>query len=681
MSEGLQAVETILSFHPLSFELLDHHIIQTGKLSSIMKGRLDWLSGNPEAIFIVEFDSPSPEETQAKLLSFAQAMQELKIGQLHQIVTDPKQMTHVWDLRKSGLGLLLSKKSYSRAIAFLEDISVAPHLLAPFMERFRAYLKEHGKEAGIYGHVGAGCMHIRPYMDLRDSQEQELMQQMMLDVSNLLLEYGGTLSGEHGDGLIRSWLNKKMFGESLYQAFCELKQAFDPLHLMNPGKIVDGPPLLENLKSAPLISQPFPTFLDFTKEGGIELAADLCNGNGQCRKSETLMCPSFQVTQDEYQTTRARAQALRAIFNDRVPLENFTDPETYAVLDLCIECKGCQSECPSSVDMAKMKSEFLYQFQEKHGYSLRNRLFASVGLIQKFLSPFASLVNALDRTFLSNWMKKWIGITPNRPLPLLAKERFSHWFQEHVTLKGDRKQVVLFNDTYTEFNQPEIGKAAVQVLIALGYDIILPPWKCCGRPAISKGFLKQAQQMAFEVVEELAEYAEKGLPIIGLEPSCILTLKDDFRGLLGKSKACNSKHLEAVMNASVTFDEFVHQHLREGKLPIPLEIDVKRVWVHGHCHQKALVGTRPTLEVLKAIPGLEVKEIDSGCCGMAGSFGYEQEHEEISMKIGNLKLFPAIRRSEEDDLIVADGFSCRSQVMHGTERKAYHLAEVLARLI
>jgi len=673
MFDGLRSIEKMLAFHPIALEMIDEKIINAAKHSPSIKDKLGWLTGNPQAVFIAEFEGANKEEVESKLSRFSSSFTEQQISYAAANIIDPKQMNAVWEVRKSGLGLLLSKRAYSRAIAFLEDLTVPPHQLADFMDRFCRYLKNKGKEAGIYGHVGSGCMHIRPYIDLRSGDDVRLMERMMKDIAELLLEHGGALSGEHGDGLIRSWLNKKMFGPNVYQAFTELKTAFDPHNRMNPGKIVYGPPLTENLRLTPETSQiQIDTFLDFQKEGGFTLAVDLCNGNGLCRKAEKIMCPSFQATGDEFHTTRARAQALRAIVNRRLPISEFSGEGLREVLDLCLECKGCKTECPSEVDMAKMKAEFLYHYHKKHGMSLRDSIFANIGKWNALGSKFASFINFFGRSIISKFFLSLIGISPKRTLPMLAKQRFSEWVKDHQFLPRE-KQVVLFNDTFTEFNEPEIGIAAVKVLEAMGYQVIVPAWQCCGRPAISKGDLELAKDQSSLLINHLLPYAKQGLNIIGLEPSCLLAIKDDYHGLQGY----DDEALEAVIAKCRTFDEFIADHIDEFQTKESIS---KTVIVHGHCHQKALIGMSPTLKVLLALPNLKFSEIDSGCCGMAGSFGYEKEHYEISMKIGSLKLFPAINKNPEAD-IVADGFSCRSQIGHGTDRKAMHLAEFLVKVL
>lgn len=671
---AMQHIPAMLDFHPLSLEMIDAKIITAGRSHPAMRGKLAWLEGDPQAVYVAEFEAEEISSAIEKLKEFKHAMQQLNFAYSLVEITDPTQMNAVWELRKAGLGLLLSKRTYSRAIAFIEDITVAPTELFSFMTDFLACLKSYGKEAGIYGHVGSGCLHVRPYIDLGKAEEQEIMQKMMLAVADLLLKHGGALSGEHGDGYIRSWLNEKMFGQKLYSAFCILKGAFDPENLMNPGKIVHAPALLHDLRSAvEKNTPPLKTFLNFSKEGGIELAADLCNGNGLCRKQESVMCPSFQVTHDEYDTTRARAQALRAIIHGHWPA-TLASKQLYDVLDLCIQCKGCRTECPSQVDMAKMKSEALYHYHQEHGYSFRTYLFGKIGQFNRLLSPVAAWANRFNNSKLGKMLSSLLGITQERSLPLLANERFSHWFQKDSELKCDSKskKIVLFSDTFTEFNHPEIGQAAVKVLQSLGYSVIVPPWVCCGRTLYSKGMLKQAKKAALKLVSQLAPYAQQGIPIIGLEPSCVSMLKEDLEGLVGEDS--DFIKIQAV---TTSFDAFLHRHLVNGKWPHALIAQPTDILFHGHCHQKAHEGTTFSMEVLRSLPGCKANLINSGCCGMAGAFGYEKEHYIFSMQIGELSLFPSITKNATS-IVIANGTSCRQQIFDGTGRKALHLAEVIA---
>lgn len=672
--EAFHHVPELLNYQPVALEMLDDQIIELGRASPSMRHRLAWLKDyHPQSLFIVELAGTSPEDVKRKIDTLLQETEKRNCGFARESVLTEPEISRVWALRKAGLGILLSKRTYSRAIAFLEDLSVSPSQLAPFMKEFCSYLHSKGKSAGIYGHVGSGCMHIRPYINLHDPGELKLMQQMMIDVSSMILDFDGALSGEHGDGLIRSWLNPKMFGTKLMEAFAMLKTAFDPDNLMNPGKIVPQNQHFEELRSYPGEKLRSPkTFLDFQHEGGFELAVDLCNGNGLCRKKEKIMCPSFQATNDEFHSTRARAQALRSVIHGRLPMEDFTSRAMHDVMDLCLSCKGCKTECPSQVDMAKMKAEFLYHYQEKHGYTWRSRFFAHIGAIQHFSSKFANMVNYFNQL---GWFKRILskfGIAYERPLPTLANQRFSEWFSTHQQPENLGEKVVLFNDTFNEFNHPEVGQAAVKLLNALGYFVIVPSWKCCGRPAISKGFLKEARQQATELVQMLNTYAQLEIPIIGLEPSCLLTLKDDYLDLVGDSEI---KLMAADLRSyCLTFDEFL---ARKEPLNLEWNLEPVEVRVHGHCHQKALVGMESTMKVLRSIPGFNVKEIDSGCCGMAGSFGYEKEHYDLSMRIGELCLFPAVKGLDDQTVILASGTSCRQQILDGTGKRAVHLAEAL----
>lgn len=621
MMDAMHAVAALLETKPVSLEMIDDKILRAGS----MRGTLSWLKEIPKALLIAEYDSPQKSMSQT-------------------ILRSPEDIQSVWAVRKGGLGLLLSKRSYSRAVAFIEDVSVPPSALPEFMETFLNYLQSKGKEAGIYGHVGPGCLHIRPYMDIRNPEEVKLIKTMMQDVAEMLKKAGGALSGEHGDGLIRSWLNESFFGEEVYSIFLEIKNAFDPLNLMNPNKIVNPLQIEKYLKRPPL--QEPATFLKF--DGGIALAADLCNGNGACRKDQGVMCPSFQVTHDEYDSTRARANLFRGVMQGTAKAD-LASKELHDILDLCIQCKGCKTECPSQVDMAKMKSEALYQYQEKNGYSFRNALFAYIDKISAFSFPLRRLLNPL---FSSRNLLGLFGI--GLPLPSFAKTRFSIEVQKIKQPEGF--DVVLLSDTYTEFYCPEVGFAAVAVLNKLGFHVIVPPWQCCGRPAISKGFLHHAKQNAIKLGKQLAPYIEKQVPIIGLEPSCFSALTDEFHDLIDgwDPKLCDS------------FDAFLSEHMN------PFALNAK-VALHSHCHNKAA----HTLKFLHRIEGLTVLEIPSGCCGMAGSFGYEKEHTDFSKQIAELKLIPFIQKLEPGIEIIASGYSCRTQIHTQTGRKALHLAEWL----
>lgn len=671
--DAMNQLNAILTFHPFSLELIDSPIIEMGKQSQKVKNQLEWLLGNPKAIFVVEFTGDDEEELNKKIKLFYDHAKNNGMGYAQQVIVNKEAMDDIWAVRKAGLGLLLSKRTYNRAIAFIEDISVAPHNLANFMIRFQGILTKYHKEAGIYGHAGSGCLHIRPYLDLRKQEDRILMQEMMIEVTELLQEFGGVLSGEHGDGYIRSWLNKKLFGPKIYQAFIELKEAFDPYYIMNPHKIVDGLPVDQNLKfldNTPI--NKLETFLDFSKEGGFELAADLCNGNGECRKPEKLMCPSFQASKDEYDTTRARAQTLRSIINGRLSKEAFTGEGLRDVLDLCVECKGCKRECPSSVDMAKMKSEILYHYQQKHGISLRTRLFASIHRINRFLTffPFQP----------PKFILKLLGITTKRNLPIVVKETFSAWYKKENKKKekSTNQKVILFIDTFTEYNNPEIGISAWKVLNHFNFDVIIPELICCGRTYISKGLLPEARHLSKKLIEHLYSCAEKDIPIIILEPGCLSAVIDDASYLVDSKDLDLKRKVDFIQKNSFSFEKFL---LYKTNIQLK-DITNKEVFYHRHCHQKALEDEDYLGVLLNKFNFKHLEQIPTGCCGLAGSFGYEEEHYEFSMKIGELRLFPFIRNLiKENQWIISNGVSCRNQIEHGTQKESFHISQFIEKFL
>ena len=674
--DGLKAVDFLLQYEPYALELIDHFIVEMGQQNPVMRNRLDWLDGQPKGLLVAEFDGDNVAEVAAKLERFDREVGRESIAYSQVTLTEPAAIANVWHLRKAGLGLVMARRTNQRAIAFLEDIAVPPARVGEFMSAFRDYIGDAGKEAGFYGHAGVGCIHVRPMLDLKSEADADLMVRMMHDISDMVLEYGGAISGEHGDGLARSWLNEKMFGPEIYQAFIAVKRAFDPDNLLNPGKIVEAQPPDQNLKVNPNTRTiEVQTFLDFEPEGGLTFAAGMCNGNAECRKTTSgTMCPSFEASRDEFLSTRARAWSLASILQGDLPLDELTGKGLYDVLDLCLECKGCKHECPSQVDMAKMKAEFLYQYQQKHGVPLRSRIFGAVDRLSRIGTATSTLSNLVLNARWNRALLGTLGIAPERHLPEFARQRFSKWFHRRKQPQPaeDACKIVLFVDTWTEYNYPEIGRAAVRVLEALGYEIELCAGLCCGRPQYSKGLLDGVRSKAGRLINALYPKVEAGYRIVGLEPSCILTIKDEYGSILHSTRVAD------VAAACVTIDELLAESITAGRLPLQLRDEAATVRVHGHCHQKAVVGTQPTMDVLHAVPGFEVAAINSGCCGMAGSFGYEREHYEFSMQVGESRLFPAVRAAPQDAIIVADGVSCRAQIQQGTSRNAQHLVEVVA---
>lgn len=678
MQSALTTSYEWLHLQPSACEMIDSKIITAGRSSPSMRSKLDWLEGAVDTLIMWEFEEKDIATCHAKAKDIVELAQKHKSVIFAKELINPQEVGYVWDLRKAGLGLLLSQRGYSRAIAFIEDVAVPPSNVASFVTKLDHLLAASGKDVGLYGHIGAGCLHVRPYIDLRKKEELALMHQIAEEVGNLLLESGGVFSGEHGDGRARSWTTQKMFSPRIFEAFCQLKRAFDPYGVMNPGKIVPSATetpqgLLENLRLSPSTPiKEFATFMDFSREGGFELAVDLCNGNGQCRKKEGVMCPSYQVTHEERNSTRARAQALRGLIHGQISEKELLGEDFHAVMDLCIQCKGCKTECPSQIDMTKMKSEYLHHVHKKHSASLRDRLFGHITAIFSLSAHMATIVNFMNDCKIVRRLLHAFGIAKERPLPKLAKERFSVLFNKRKTRSNNTMpHVVLFVDSFTEFLNPEIGLAAVQVLESLGFYVMAPAWTCCGRPLISKGFLPEAKTKLTKALDALLPYAKQGITIVGIEPSCISALTDEIRDF-----SLDPAKVALVTKAIQPLDQFLLQHKEQLKaVTVPF---TGQVLVHGHCHQKALFGMKAELALLQATCAPNVAEIPSGCCGMAGSFGYEKEHVQISKKIGELVLFPSIRARKTGSVVIAGGNSCRSQIEDGLNVQAIHFIQFIA---
>ncbi len=675
---AMEAVPTLLETGPSAVELMDGMLIRLTREQPGYAPRIAFLKGNPEAVLMIEYYAESESELQDKLQRLLSLVERERIGRDPLAIADRQQQADVWAVRKAGLGLLYSIRGDLKPIACIEDGSVPVEHLADYVREVLRLVAEHGTQAAFYAHASAGCLHVRPLVNLKTAEGVRTMRALTEGSLALAKRFGGVLSGEHGDGLARGELNPLLFGPTLYQCMRELKQAFDPLGLLNPGKIVDCPPLDQNLRFGPDYRPLEPkTFFRFASDGGFLRAIEMCNGAGVCRKlGSGTMCPSYMATRDERDTTRARANALRNALAGRI-LEprHFTDPRTYEVLDLCLACKACKTECPSSVDMAKIKAEFLAQYYAAHGVPLRARLFGNIHLLNRVGARTAPLSNLVAQSPLGAVAKRMLGIHPARSLPRFARLSFERWFRDHHVPRTDglRGPVIYFHDTFTTYNYPEIGRATVQLLEAAGYQVlVLERRRCCGRPMISKGLLRQARRLAQENIDLLAPFARAGIPIVGTEPSCILTFRDEYPDLLP-----DSEDVRVVAQQSFLLDEFLVQAMERDGLSLPWKSEPgPRVLFHGHCHQKALVGLNHSLTLLRSA-GCHVEETGAGCCGMAGSFGYEAEHYAVSEKVGADRLFPKVLEQPADAIIAVMGVSCREQIAHFTKRRPLHLAEVL----
>ena len=676
--EALAATPSILRHHPAAVEVVDKYVLDSTRLNPEASRLRFFLEGDPAAILLIELYGASADELAPRLADLKDNMRREGFGYHHLAVTAPSKQAMVWKLRTMALGLSMAEKGDAKAISFVEDTAVAPEHLRDYIAEFLDIIARHGTKAGVYAHASVGCLHVRPVINLKTEEGVRQFESIAEEVSELVLKYGGALSGEHGDGLVRSPFQEKMYGSALYHAFRELKRTFDPHNLLNPGKIVDAPPLATNLRYGPTYVTPsVATTFDFTADGGLLPAAELCAGVGACRKkSEGTMCPSFQATREEKDSTRGRANLLRMAITGQLGFEGFTDPHVHEVLDLCLECKACKGECPTNVDMARLKAEFLHQYFRKHGVPWRNRVFGRVAELGRVGSALAPVSGWVMQSRLSRFFnEKLLGIDRRRVPPAFARRTLVHRFSPSA--EGSGSPVLLFPDTFTNYFEPWVGEAAIDVLRRTGCSVTLGPpgLRCCGRPLISSGLLDQAVHNARHNVEHLHDWSRQGGRIIACEPSCILTIKDDYPALL---KGELRSRAEVVAKACRTFEEFIEPMMtaEAGSRP-SWKAGPRRILVQSHCHQRSLVGVGPTLNILRAIPDAEIIDLDAGCCGMAGAFGYEREHYEVSRLVGEQRLLPAVRQADPETVIVAAGFSCRLQIRHFTGRAAVHPAELL----
>lgn len=688
VAAAIAAVDDAIDARAAVIELVDRAILDLARRSPLHGHLVRVLEGDPGALLWVEFYGDSAGEALADAERLAQRWRNGRHGYATVRATTAAELSRFRSLRKAGLGLLSAAgEGGERSMAFVEDTAVDPRHLAEYTARFAGILERHGLRAGFYGHASAGCLHIRPFMDLRRAGEVARMRAVAEEVVALVMEYGGMNSSEHGDGLVRAEFSRRVFGDALYEAMREVKRAFDPENRLNPGKKVDAPAMTEHLRDPALpVAVPLATHYPFGDGEGMRGAANRCARVGACRKSpETggTMCPSFMATREEAHSTRGRANALVHALSQPDPRAAMSDAGLLEVLDLCLECKACKTECPLGVDMAAMKSEVLAQHYAQAGVPLRARLFGHARTVNRLGAKVAPVANALGALAPVRALVERVGgIDRRRPLPLFARETLPDWFARREAAepngtsprparaaRGSRGRVVFLADSFTSYTEPEIGRASVELLERAGWEVRLVSDVCCGRAFISKGLLDQAKSRHAALVERLAPLALEGVPIVGCEPSCVFTLKDEMPALMrGDERAV------AVARQARLVDELLLEALEDGGLAFPTGsvASPQPIVLHGHCHQKAASALGPTVRLLERIPGAQVTVLDAGCCGMAGSFGFEAEHYDLSMQIGGMRLFPAVRGAPTEAWIAATGVSCRQQIAHGTARRAAH---------
>ncbi|RPH32272.1 MAG: FAD-binding oxidoreductase [Bacteroidales bacterium] len=669
-----------LKYKPGAVEMMDNLILNCTKGNIEQKKNRFFVQGEPGAILIVEFARDSKEDIQ-RIASAMEAEMRLAGFGYHFPIIWGDDISKIWALRKAGLGVLSNMEGDAKPVSLVEDTAVAVEKLPDYMDEFAAIMVSHNLDCVYHAHIGSGELHLRPVLNLKENKDVELFRVIAFEVAHLVKKYKGSLSGEHGDGRLRGELIPIMLGERVYGLMQELKQVFDPDNIFNPGKIVNSPPLNSSLRYEPgRIEKEVSTIFDFSNVKGLLRAVEKCNGSGDCRKTVLTggtMCPSYMASLNESNTTRARANILREFLTHSDKRNPFNHIEIYQVLDLCLSCKGCKNECPSSVDMAKLKAEFLQHWYDANGIPLRSRLVAYITKI----NAIGSIVPSITNFFLSNKLiapilMKSLGFEPKRKMPLLSKTTLKGWYKKNrKNSKNLTSRVLLFPDEFTNYNDSHIGIKAVELLETLGYEVIIPDVSESGRTYISKGLVRTAKRIANHNIEILSKLVSDNCPLIGIEPSAILSFRDEYPDLSTNENLCYASYLS---RNTMLFEEFFMREVEKGNISKDSFTSSKRILkLHGHCQQKAVASTTSTKEMLSFPEGHTINEIPSGCCGMAGSFGYEKEHYELSMKVGELVLFPDIRSTSDDVTIVAPGTSCRHQIKDGTGRRAYHPIEVM----
>ncbi|WP_372635540.1 FAD-binding and (Fe-S)-binding domain-containing protein [Fodinibius sp.] len=697
---AMEATVEAVKMDPAAVELVDDIILNATKGNIEQQKNRFFLDGEPKGILIIQFDGINVSRLNAKARLLADKLQKLNLTSSAAIITDPEKIDRVWQLRKAGLGLLMGLGSKGRTPTFCEDTAVRVPDLPDYVDDFQQILDKYDANCVFYAHASVGELHLRPVINLKVKDEIQKMKTMAGEIADLVRNYRGSLSGEHGDGRARAPYIEKVLGREMMPLLKQVKHIWDPENIFNPGKIVNPKPMEQDLRYSPAYRTPeVDTQFNWRKEFSFADALELCNGAGVCRKladSGGTMCPSYMATREEKDSTRGRANLFRQLFSGRQK-EAFRSEELRDALDLCLSCKACKSECPANVDMARMKAEFMQGWHEEKGITPGERFFGQAARLYPLAGKWPRLSNwVIRQPAVKEVLQQWLGIDKRRDLPAFASEPFMEWYRKHSTssarrprssaqgndlqslpesLSGGGQEVVLLIDIFTNYHDPGIARAAVRFLEATGHEVIIPGFHELGRPQLSKGMVKHAKKVLDQNLPRLTTYANRGYPIVGLEPSEILTLRDEYLDLCDDEQLASAKK---VAKQSFTFEEFARGVLSSSvSKTIFTPSQQRKVYIHGHCHAKALVGNSATRQALQ-LAGYETEVLQTGCCGMAGSFGYEKDHYEVSMNIGELTLFPAVRSLPEEVLVCAPGFSCRHQISDGVHKRAWHPAELIA---
>jgi FAD/FMN-containing dehydrogenase/Fe-S oxidoreductase len=680
IDESLRANLIGLKYRPSASELIDHYILECTKENIEQNKNRFFVLGDPGAILVIEFARSSREEILAITTQVEADMRAAGLG-YHFPVLFGEDTKKIWTLRKAGLGLLGNLPGDEKAVPVIEDTAVDVNDLPAYIREFNEILTKHNLHSVHYAHAGSGELHLRPIINLKTKEGNRLFRTIAEEVATLVKKYQGSLSGEHGDGRLRGEFIRQMVGEKNYQLLQEIKRSWDPQNIFNPNKIVDTPPMNTMLRYEPGQFTPeFKTVFRFHQQDILQ-HAEQCNGSGDCRKTQLsggTMCPSFMASRNEKDTTRARANILREFLTHSDKLNRFDHKEIYEVMDLCLSCKACKSECPSNVDMAKLKAEFLQQYYDANGVPFRSKLIANFSASARLGSIMPSVYNFfVKNSFTGNLIKRFSGFAVKRSLPTLSSATLQSWYRQHqkdIRQKGNKK-VYLFCDEFTNYNDAHIGITAILLLERLGYEVVIPKHEESGRTWLSKGLLRDAQKIINRNITALSPLISEATPLIGIEPSAILTFRDEYRDLAFDENLVAAREMSKHV---FLIDEFIAEEIGKGNIAKENFTKEKRsIKLHGHCQQKALSSIAASVKMLSLPENYSVETIPSGCCGMAGSFGFEKEHYELSMQIAELVLLPTVRKQDAETLIAAPGTSCRHQIKDGCGRETLHTVEIL----